>query len=364
MSDVQLSVIIPVYNVENYLNACLQSVAAQSVNNIEVIIINDGSTDGSLKIAQKFAEENSNFKLITQENKGLSAARNRGLETAVGEYIAFLDSDDFIDPNMYQSLLDIAHQSKSDMVKCGSVVFNDESKEIIRIKDDFQSFQRIDAINLRFRKYLKRHIDISVWSGIYHKSLFKQIRFPEGVCYEDHYVTPKLLSLAKSLIFVPDLYVYYRQRSGAITSSFSPTKRIQKLASLNALFNQLKAQGIQKELSKEFTDYFFYTLVNYHNSMIYNAPKLLKKNKYSFVNIIDKEVLDFIIAKNHLCRQESLFFRIMIISHFLYHSAYKINRVMEILKLKNPLADKVTSSAKNLDRVVEKHRRYINIYSH
>lgn len=362
MSEINLSVIIPVYNVESYLNACLKSIAGQSLNNLEVIIINDGSTDSSLKIAQKFAEANSHFKLITQDNKGLSAARNRGLETATGEYIAFLDSDDFIDPNMYRSLLNIANESKSDMVKCASVVFEETSKKIIEIKKDFHSFQTIRHIETRFKKYLERDINCMVWNGIYHRSLFNNIRFPEGVNYEDHYVTPQLLSLADKFTYVSEPYVYYRRRAGAITLSYNPKDRVDKLASLNFLFEKLRELNIHNELSKEFTDYFYHILINYHNSSIYKNPKVLSSKKYSAANIINEEVFEFIFRSDQLRKQEMLLLKSMKASHFLYFLAQKTNRLFELANVKKAVDKRTFEQPNNLDHATDKHRQYIKMF--
>ena len=117
-SDVDISLIVPVYNVENYLERCLLSVENQTFENFEVIIVNDGSTDGSLRVIQRFLNRNMNFKLIDQENKGLGEARNVGIKNSCGRYVAFLDSDDFLEPNYLEKLYLSAIRTCADIVCC------------------------------------------------------------------------------------------------------------------------------------------------------------------------------------------------------------------------------------------------------
>ena len=139
MSEYNLSVIVPVYNGDKFLKGCLESIASQTLDNIEVIIIDDGSTDDSAAIARSFGERYSHFKVVNQQNSGRSAARNTGLNRARGKYIAFVDADDFIDPLMYEKLFKTAAERQSEEVRCGAVQFDDTSGRIIKHRREFEA---------------------------------------------------------------------------------------------------------------------------------------------------------------------------------------------------------------------------------
>ena len=128
MSKPLVSVLIPVYNVEKYLSRCLESILKQTLTQIEIICVNDGSTDGSLEILEKYQKEDSRIIIINKENGGLPSARNAGLDRAKGKYVGFVDSDDFVEPNMFEKLYRTAEDEKSEIVICGANVFPEEPR--------------------------------------------------------------------------------------------------------------------------------------------------------------------------------------------------------------------------------------------
>ena len=130
MNDVKVSIIVPVYNVEKYLRQCVDSIVNQSLKEIEIICINDGSTDNSLQILEGYAQRDKRIKIINKRNEGLSTARNTGMEYATGEYIGFVDSDDFINEKMYENLYKNAKSNKSDIVMCPAYVFDNNNPEL------------------------------------------------------------------------------------------------------------------------------------------------------------------------------------------------------------------------------------------
>ena len=141
-SNVKVSVIVPVYNVEKYLKDCLDSVVNQTLEDIEIICVNDGSTDNSLAILEEYAEKDSRIKIITQENKGLGGARNTGLYHANGEYISFIDSDDWIELNTFEELYNMSKNLDLDMLMFQMKVFNIETGEFI--EDQYNNIDSID----------------------------------------------------------------------------------------------------------------------------------------------------------------------------------------------------------------------------
>ena len=182
-----VSVIIPVYNVEPYLREALDSVLSQTYDNLEIILIDDGSTDGSGDICDEYALHDSHIRVIHQNNKGLSAARNAGLDVISGDYIVFLDSDDVYLPEYVSYLKEILVKEDADIVECKLKTFrNGESyannESITDQSTEYRTFNRIEALHALV------HDDISVvaTNKLYKRKLWDDIRFPEGYVYEDN----------------------------------------------------------------------------------------------------------------------------------------------------------------------------------
>lgn len=210
-----VSVIIPIYNTETYLYHCLESVRKQSYQNLEVWMIDDGSRDQSASIAKKFVQMDSRFHLIQQDNKGLSAARNVGLDHATGDWIAFLDSDDRYTKHTIEILLNAALSAHTKMsmgsfYKCYS---NLHKKTTIHI----------DPVHLTDRTALQMYFIMSrkkidnVWLKLYQKEIFEKLRFPVGVLYEDTYILSHILDIAGNCKIVDEPIYYYYKRKDSIT---------------------------------------------------------------------------------------------------------------------------------------------------
>ena len=198
-----ISIIIPVYNCKKYLSKCLESVIAQTYNNIEIICINDGSTDNSLEILKKYAQKDSRIIIINQENKKQGAARNRGLDIAKGEYIIFLDSDDWIDLNYCESLINTANKSNADVaISISTRDYTNKVKKHVDIKE----FETITDINVLLPKI---NFDLRVTGKMYKASLLKNLRFLEYAFYEDAPYAIRALHKSKSTILVPDTTYHY-----------------------------------------------------------------------------------------------------------------------------------------------------------
>lgn len=221
----KISVIIPVYNVELYIERCLESIINQTYKNLEIILVNDGSTDKSGTICDEYALKDSRIRVIHQKNGGLSSARNRGLDIATGEYIGFVDSDDWISTDMYQTLLTIALKYEVDIVECGvqqvycyKDFFYEDNIEIN--EDKIFLSNNIDALNeeLKWGKFTA-----IACNKLYKSNLFSTHRYPIGKIHEDEYLTYKLLYSAVKLASIKDikLYYYLQERQGAITSKFT-----------------------------------------------------------------------------------------------------------------------------------------------
>ena len=214
---IKVSIIIPVYNAEAYLERCLESVVNQTLKEIEIIIVNDGSTDNSLSICKRFAKEDSRIRILNQKNCGNGNARNQGIKTAQGEYIGFIDSDDWIDLNFYEKLYNTTQKYNSD-IAFADFIRKGKNKHKIRI-------------NLKEEKCytsLRDKIDACksltlgcVWNKIYRKELIlnNKIEFPEGKFYEDGIFAMQAIYYANSIISTPNTYYYYFVNPNSIVKS-------------------------------------------------------------------------------------------------------------------------------------------------
>lgn len=206
----KVSVIIPVYKVEAYLPACLDSVLAQTFPDWEVICVNDGSPDNCGKILAEYAQKDNRIKVITQENQGLSMARNNGLKQAVGEYILFLDSDDFIHPQLLEICYTLAEKEKADMVSFSFQHFSNEN-EINVLPYDLDKVDRYITNMPLFnqKKRCKWKVSVNTWSKLYRKSLIKDIQFIPGITFEDYPHTYAVLAkYPHSVLLELPLYFY------------------------------------------------------------------------------------------------------------------------------------------------------------
>ena len=217
---VKVSVIIPIYNSQNYLEECLNSVIQQSLQDLEIICINDGSTDNSAKILEKFAQKDSRIKVINQTNRGVSVARNYGIQIATGEYISFVDSDDYLDLDYFEKLYCSAKEHDAD-ISAGSILRFKGKKKKYLVK---QTKEIITSDIKRKYKLLK----LPHWSfscgKIYRAKALKEsgILFKEGVFYEDIVFINMLVHKLSKLVVVPNATYYYRIHSSSITNSITP----------------------------------------------------------------------------------------------------------------------------------------------
>lgn len=261
----KLSIIVPVYNVEKYIGECIESLCKQSIDDFEIIVVNDGSQDRSIDIVKSFKDKRIN--IINKENGGLSSARNTGLSIAKGEYIAFVDSDDFIDnKDAYKDMYNIAKINNSEIIVGNCKWYFSKDKyyslewkldEFIRKNEKMEAEQYFLACMRTKRTYAPVCFNIYKRTFLLDNKLF----FKEGVYHEDEEFTPRVLLKANSVsIYDKDFYVY-RQREGSITNSILNPKRgydlLEIYLSLENIFPEIKS----KELKLEFKKYLIYLAI-------------------------------------------------------------------------------------------------------
>jgi glycosyltransferase involved in cell wall biosynthesis len=227
----EISIIVPVYNVEKYLEKCISSILEQSFTDYELVLVDDGSKDNSGKICDGYKGRDFRIKVIHQENSGLSAARNTGIDIFKGEYITFIDSDDFIHPNMLEILYNNILESKADTSICDyHLVYED--KEIAKEFGDnnITLYTNIEGVEKIVKK--SKASMIVACGKLYKRNLFSDIRYPALKYHEDEFVTYKLLYKSTKIVVTDAKLYYYLQRSNSITGSTYNIKRLEKLEAL------------------------------------------------------------------------------------------------------------------------------------
>ena len=215
----KISVIVPTYNVELYLEKCLNSLKEQTFSDFEVIIVNDESTDNSLKIAESFENLDKRFKVINQKNKGLGGARNTGILHAIGDFIFLLDSDDYIKTNTFEDLYKYATENKLDLIVFNYDKVDEHGNKLASPKFGEGVFSKEEA----FKKVLALKTSPQAWNKLYKRSLFidNNILYPEKFLHEDLPVTYKLFWNAQKIGYCNESYYYWLVRGGSITQNFT-----------------------------------------------------------------------------------------------------------------------------------------------
>lgn len=246
----KISVIVPIYNIEKYLEKCLLSILNQTFDDYEVILVEDGSTDNSKVIAQAFVEKHRDmFKLICQENRGLSGARNTGLKCAIGEYVCFVDSDDTIAPTYLSVLYEQAEKSKADLVICAFHSVDEQDNSIKVFKENLLSGQ---VYNLQNNRELFL-IQNAAWNKLYRREIIddNDLLFTEGAWYEDLRFTKKYLLLAERVVYCDEILYNYLQRAGSIMSSMGSKRNVEILDALDEVTRFYKEKGLYETFRAE-----------------------------------------------------------------------------------------------------------------
>lgn len=212
--DRLVSIIVPIYNVEIYLKRCIQSLVNQSYSHIEIILVNDGSTDRCEDICLAYKQLDNRIKYVKKKNGGLSSARNKGIDSSKGDYLVFVDSDDYIDEKMIEKLLYFALKEDADIVECSYYeVLNNAEKKIVSSKKIFTKEEAIESL------IENTAITPIAWNKIYTRRLFNQIRYKENIYHEDEEIIIKLLSASNRIVKISDCLYFYVIRSGSIINS-------------------------------------------------------------------------------------------------------------------------------------------------
>ena len=256
--DYKISVIIPVYNVEDYLTECVDSVLNQTYKNYEILLIDDGSTDKSSQICDAYSEKNNKINVIHTENKGLSAARNLGTEKAKGEYVFYLDSDDYVENNVLERMIKIVEQDNVDIV-CGNFMYTYSDRTVIAIKEE-KEYEVLDTYSAMEQLVKGEKIQNFAWGKLIKKEIAQNHKFPVGKLFEDMYWTHYVIDQAEKVAIDYKSFVYYRQRDNSISYSFN-------IKSLDQLDGMMQRKEFIEKRYPEF-------LKNYKEMMVKNSLNL------------------------------------------------------------------------------------------
>ena len=225
MNNSLISVIVALYKVEAFLPKCIESILNQTYRNFELILVNDGSPDNSLNICNKYVSRDSRIKVLSKENGGQSTARNYALDVAKGEYIGFIDGDDWVEPEMYQTLYDVLIREKADIAQCGWYKVESTGEKINPHERQFCEVYSSDEGLDELIQSQGRHLNTSVCCKLFKREIACKVRFSPVRAYEDDEYIFKTVSLAKKIVCIDTpLYDYLNRENSTMTSAFNINK--------------------------------------------------------------------------------------------------------------------------------------------
>ena len=273
-----ISIVVPIYNVEKYLPKCIESILNQTYKNFELILVDDGAKDNCGKICDEYAQKDNRIIVIHKKNGGLSSARNAGIDIAKGEYIGFVDSDDWIQSEMYEKLVYLIENYNADIAQCEFINAPYEDIKIQPEEEVIKTFTNIEGLN---NLYNDMYVSTVVaWNKLYKTTLFKEIRYPNGKIHEDEGTTYKLIFNAKKIVYTNQKYYYYRQTPNSITNAAFNKKRLNILDVFDEKIKYMSKINNDDLYAKTLKWYFFKVI-----NLYFECHKNLKD---------DKETLDMI----------------------------------------------------------------------
>lgn len=275
-----VSVVVPIYNVEKYLRKCIETIVNQTYNNIEIILVNDGSTDNCLQICNDFKQKDKRIKVINKENGGLSDARNTGLKNAHGKYICFIDSDDYVHENYVEELYGTIIENNAQIAVCNFEKVDEKNKFISKrnIADQIISGKKVIE---RFNDKDFKPAAIVAWNKMYDINLFKNIIYPVGKIHEDEFTTYKLFYISKKVAITSKALYYYRVVPTSIINRKFNIKRLDLLDALDERVEFFRENKEKKLCEQALIEYQKWMLAHWQNCKIYlNDSKKIRKDLF------------------------------------------------------------------------------------
>lgn len=279
--DYAVSVIVPVYNVEKYLAQCLDSLVMQTLESIEIIVVNDGSPDNSQAIIDHYQSlYPKKIFPFAKQNGGIGDTRNFGLTKAHGQYIGFIDSDDWVEPTMYEKLYNKAICDKSELVLC----------DLEYVWEDVNTTRQMFGYKPKLNEPIQKSVFLAplfAWNKLYHRSLFdnNELRYPMGLWYEDLPVTLPLLAKANSISYVSETFIHYRQRSTSVMGSNNSEKLQDIFTALEMVRSYFEKNDLLQEYRKEIEYLYVEHLILYGGFRFMRSSRSNELMKLAFLTI-------------------------------------------------------------------------------
>lgn len=318
--NVKISCIVPIYNVEIYLRKCIDSILAQTFKDFELILVDDGGTDKCPEICDEYQRIDSRIRVIHKKNGGLSDARNAGIEIASGKYLIFIDSDDYIDKNMFEILYNLNEKNGTKISACDKA-FVYENTGKIEYGDETCKEYVYDSENMfKLMVDFYKRVGMEMWNKLYNAELFDNVRFPKGKIFEDQATQYKLIFQTDAVSYINKSLYFYLKRSNSITTQKYTDREHQRFEMVNGMVDYVKDN--HKNIVSEVVTYKIlscnFTIVN----------KMIKANYY------DKDFLKMIICdtkselkylkKNNLSFVRKVQVNLMVYVFPLYKILYKV----------------------------------------
>lgn len=313
-----VTVIVPIFNVEKYLEKCIDSIRQQTYRNLEIILVNDGSQDNSGSICDRYANLDNRIRVIHKKNGGLSDARNSGIKAANGDYISFIDSDDYIEKETYDILINSIKSNNADMAICGRWIEEElcrrelytESKEIV--------MDSTEALKLYFKR---RKMDASACDKLFKKELLKDMYFPVGKIHEDIFVMDKIIMKCKKIVHVGKPLYHYVNRKGSITKTSFTEKNLDYIDAHRMAFDRFINN---KTLKKYVLSYYFDSYIIIIDKML--SSKLdceMEKNLVEYRKYVKKNIVRILINPHMIFKRK---IKAIMLSYFwtLYLEKYRV----------------------------------------
>lgn len=258
-NNYKVSVIVPIYNVEAYLARCIESILKQTYHNLEIILVSDGATDNSGTIVKQYANLDGRIVTVYKEHGGVSDARNAGINAATGDYICFVDSDDFVHPQYVEILLGLCVKHECDIAQC---CFEHTSEERFSEEKGTGEVSFFDSIGILNAIFSEKNVEINVlWNKLYKRELFEQIRFPAGRIHEDEATCYKVYYKAKKIARIDRvLYMYYKNMNSITKKTYS-LKRLDILLALEERMQFFHENGLDQLYAKDSYKYLCKILI-------------------------------------------------------------------------------------------------------
>lgn len=326
-----ISVIVPVYNVQDYLRECIDSIINQTYENLEIILVDDGSIDDSAKICDEYEIIDNRIKVIHKTNGGVSDARNAGMKLSKGEFIQFIDSDDFIENDMIEVLYNLIKNNDAQIAICNHYVYSTTQKDC-----DYDSSITIYNKKDGLKELM---LGVRIWNYVYDKlfsrKLFDELEFPTDRQFEDIIIMPKLFSRSNNIIFYNYPKYYYRQRKGSIIANQSVSLCEEYVYAINDVVSYMKTKNLEIDIYISYL--IVHATINLYNTMgLFNLSHIKDNDNINSLYIQTKEIMSnneneiFIIQMLNNVRKVHLYYMLTDIDEYL-----KNNKKLPFIYIEN-----------------------------